>query len=59
MWNNLKTISNPQQMLNNMLQSNPQLQQVIQMSKGDPKQAFYTLAEQKGIDPNYILDMLK
>lgn len=59
MWNNLKTLSNPQQAINNMIQSNPQLNQIMQMSKGDPKQAFYSLAQQKGIDPNYILNMLK
>ena len=59
MWNTLKTISNPQQALNDMIQGNPQLQQIVQMSNGDPKQAFYSLAEQKGIDPEYILNMLK
>ena len=59
MWNNLKTISNPQQAIQQALQNNPQLQQLMQMCNNDPKQAFYNLAQQKGIDPDYILNMLK
>lgn len=59
MWNNLKTISNPQQAINQALQNNPQIQQLIQLSNGNPEQAFYTLAKQRGIDPNDILNMLK
>ncbi len=59
MWNNLRTISNPQQALNNLIKENPQIQQLMQLSNNDPKQAFYSLAKEKGIDPDYILNMLK
>ena len=41
---------------------NPQLAQVMQLVNsmgGDPKVAFYKLAEQRGVDPNSILSMLK
>ena len=41
---------------------NPQFAQVVQIVNsmgGDPKTAFYKLAEQRGIDPNSILSMLK
>ena len=58
----LNSSSNPQAMLNQMLTSNPQFKQVIDFinqSGGDPKKAFYSLAEQKGIDPNDILDMMR
>ena len=55
-----------QQMQNQQVQSsiinNPQLQQVIQMVKASnmtPKEYFYMLAKQKGIDPNTILQMFK
>ena len=53
---------NPQLMLNQLMTSNPQLKQVmdiINQSGGDPQKAFYALAEQKGVDPNEILNMLK
>ena len=49
-------------MLNQMMMNNPQMKQVadlINASGGDAKKAFYTLAEQKGIDPNEILSMMK
>lgn len=32
---------------------------LINQSGGDPKAAFYKLAQEKGIDPQQILDMLK
>ena len=53
---------NPQAMMNQLLTSNPNMKPVmdlIQQSGGDPKKAFYTLAEQKGIDPQEVLNMLK
>lgn len=53
---------NPQAMLQSMVNQNPQMQQVmnlIRQSGGDPKNAFYALAKQKGIDPNQILNMLR
>ena len=59
MWNNLKNLNNPQQVINQAIQNNPQIKQLLQLSNGDYKQAFYNLAQQKGIDPDYILNMLK
>lgn len=53
---------NPQAMLNQMISGNPNLKQVmdfIQQNGGDPQKAFYALAEQKGINPQDVLDMLK
>ena len=53
---------NPQLMMNQFLSGNPQLKQVmdtVNQLGGDPKTAFYKLAEQKGVDPNEILNMLK
>jgi len=58
----VNSAGNPQAMMNQMLTSNPQFKQVmdlINQSGGDPKRAFYSLAEQKGINPNDILDMMK
>ena len=47
---------------NRILQNNPQLKQAIDYVKangGDPKEAFYKLAKEKGVDPQTILNQLK
>lgn len=62
MMNMVRSAGNPQAMLQSMIQNNPQMRQVmtlINQSGGDPKAAFYKLAQEKGIDPQQILDMLK
>lgn len=44
-----------------MAANNPQMQQVmqyIQQNGGNAKQAFYNLAQQRGIDPQIILNQL-
>ena len=47
--------------INNLLQSNPGLKQIMTMIKNgaNPKQMFFELAKQKGVDPNTILSQLK
>lgn len=58
----LRASKDPQQMLQSMASQNPQIKQImdyIQQSGGDAKAAFYKLANEKGIDPNQILNMLK
>lgn len=62
MMNMVRGAQNPQAMMNQILTSNPQMKQVmdlINQSGGDPKKAFYALAEQRGVDPNDILSMLR
>ena len=57
-----RSANNPQAMINQLMQTNPQMKQVMEFvrsSGGDPKQAFYSLAQQKGVDPNTILDQLR
>ena len=59
--NNLYQQMQSQQVQNNLI-NNPQLQQVMHMVKASnmtPKEYFYMLAKQKGIDPNSILNMFK
>lgn len=54
--------NNPQQLLVNMMGQNPQLKQVmtmIQQSGKSPKELFYYLAQQKGINPDEILKQLQ
>ena len=60
--NMIRSSQNPQLLMNQLMQSNPQMKQVmdyVNASGGDPKKAFYALAQQKGIDPNEILNALK
>lgn len=62
MMNMVRSAGNPQAMLQSMAQNNPQMKQVMDIvgqSGGDPKTAFYRMAEEKGVDPEQILSMLK
>ena len=58
----VRSSGNPQAMLNQMMQTNPQMKQVmdaVRAAGNDPKRAFFTLAEQRGVNPQDILDQLK
>lgn len=58
----VKSAGNPQMMLQQMISQNPQMKQVMDLvnqNGGDPKAAFYKMAEEKGINPDEILNMLK
>lgn len=60
--NMVRAASNPSAALNQMLTQNPNYQQInklIQENGGDAQKAFYSLANQMGIDPQQILDALK
>ena len=62
MMNTVKSAGNPQAMLMNMAQNNPNIKQAmdfINQSGGDPQKAFYALAEQKGVNPEDILSQLR
>lgn len=55
----LRNSGNPMGMLQNVAMQNPRVQQAMQavnMMGGDPKNAFYTLAQQRGIDPNQAMN---
>ena len=54
-----KSMGNPQAMISQMAQNNPQVAQLINQAGGDPRKAFYDLAQRKGINPDEILSMLK
>lgn len=54
--------SNPTQMLQNMIQSNPKMQNIMQLFNSSgmtPKQFFYQYAEQQGVNPDEFLNSLK
>ena len=47
--------------INNLLQSNPNLKPIINAIRNgaNPKQMFFEMAKQKGIDPSLILSQIK
>lgn len=55
--NNLKAISNPKAFVQQYINS-PQVQNVIGQY-GNPKNAFYALARQKGINPDDVLNQIR
>ena len=59
MVNQLRSMGNPQAMLNNVISKNPQLKSIIDECGGDYQKAFYKAAEMQGINPDDILAMLK
>ena len=56
----IKPPINAQAMVNKLLQSNPKLQPYMDMIRNgaNPKDMFYNLARQKGVDPNTFLSQL-
>ena len=62
MMDTIKSSNNPQAMLQNMVNQNPQYKQImdyVRQNGGDPKTAFYKMAQEKGVNPDDILNMLK
>ena len=58
----VRSASDPQAVIAQLMQTNPQMKQVmdfVRSSGGDPKRAFYSLAQQKGVNPDDILNQLK
>lgn len=51
---------NPMELFKNMAKQNPQLNSVIQMlnSGSDPQQLFYSLCQQRGINPQQFLKLI-
>lgn len=61
MLNSIRNSPNPQMALQSVIQANPAYQNVlnyINQNGGDARTAFYNLAQEKGIDPTQITQML-
>lgn len=57
---NLKSVQNPDAVINMLAGKNPLLGNVMRMLQGrDPKQVFFAECQRQGIDPNEIIRMLK
>ena len=62
LYRSVTNAQNPNLMFQSLLQSNPQIKQVMEVinqNGGNAKQAFYNMAKQKGVDPNVIINNLK
>lgn len=60
--NLIKGKGNMEQVLEGMVKNHPmypQAMQFVQSNGGDYKQAFYTYAQQNGIDPKEVEDLFK
>ena len=60
--NLVKNAKNPNLMLQQLMMNNPNINNImnyVQQNGGNAKQAFYKMAQEKGVDPNQILNMLK
>lgn len=60
-FNFLKNARNPQAMFLQMMQRNPMYQSAmnyINQNGGDAQKAFYSMAEQCGVNPDDIINML-
>ena len=62
MFGMVKASKNPQAVLQQLTKSDPRMQEVmnvIQQNGGNAKAVFYSLAKQKGVDPNDILQQVQ
>ena len=56
----LNSAKNPEAVLQQISQKNPAIKQVMDMCKGkNPQQVFYEICQQKGVNPQEIINMLK
>ena len=54
-----RNMKNPQVMIQQMLQKNPQVNSLIQAANGNPEKAFRDLAKQMNVDAEQIIQALK
>lgn len=57
----VKSVGNPQMMLNQMMGQNPRLKEAmdfVNANGGDPKAVFYKAAEEKGVNPDEFMQQL-
>jgi len=60
--NSVRAAGNPQAMIDQLATQNPLLKQAqnyITQNGGDARAAFYNLAQQIGVNPNDIINMLR
>lgn len=56
----VRNSNNPMAMLQTMAQSNPQINQVLQMCQGkNAEEVFYSMAQRMGVNPQEVLNLFK
>lgn len=58
----LSSMQNPNAAIQTLMQRNPMMQQAMQLinnSRMSPKDLFYNMAQQQGVNPEQILNMFK
>ena len=58
----INSSKNPSAMLQYLMASNPRFKEAMSLARsngGSPKDAFYALAKQKGVNPDEIIALLK
>ena len=58
----VKTAKDPQAMINQLSQNDPRMQEVlnvVQQNGGNAKGLFYSLAKQRGVDPEMVLQQVR
>ena len=58
----VRSAGNPQMMMNQLMQTNPQMKQVMDIVReygGDADKAFRDIAEKNGIDPEEIVNLMR
>ena len=58
----MRGAKNPNDLIVTLASQNPQMREVLKMvnqSNKTPKELFYEMAQQKGVDPNEILNLIK
>lgn len=53
-----KSSNNPNAFIQNLINTNPQVKQIMSMNKGNLKDVYYDMAKQKGVDPDALLKQL-
>ena len=56
-----KSAKSPETIITNMIQNNPKLKPIMDMVRNgsNPKDLFYNMAQQKGVDPESVLSLLR
>lgn len=54
-----KGMNNPQTLIQQALNNNPQLKSVLDAANGDPEKAFRDMAKKMNVNPDEIINMLK
>lgn len=56
----MRNAANPQAVLQQVAQKDPQIAQIMQLVQGrNPQEVFYAMCQQRGIDPESVLNQLR